>query len=117
MSENPILEKSHAFALRIIRLYKFLCQEKAEYTMSKQVLLAGTDIGAHVKEAEEAESRAVFVNEMAVARRKAGRTEYWLQLLHESNYLDEKAFNSINADCKELIKLLTKIVKTSKGET
>lgn len=114
MAENVVLEKSHAFALRIIRLYKFLSEEKSELVISKQVLLAGTDVGAHVKEAEEAESREIFITEMGVALRKAGRTEYWLQLLHESNFLDEKAFNSIHADCLELIKLLTKIVKTSK---
>lgn len=115
MSENIILEKSHAFALRIIRLYRYLCEEKNEFVMSKQVLLSGTDIGAHVKEADEAESRAVFINEMGVALRRASRTEYWLQLLYASEYLDEKAYQSIAADCSELIRILTKIVKTSKG--
>lgn len=115
MAENVVLEKSHAFALRIIRLSRFLSDEKSEFVMSKQVLLAGTDVGAHIKEAEEAESRAIFISEMGAALRKAGRTEYWLQLLHDANFLDEKAFNSIHADCRELIKLLTKIVKTSKA--
>ena len=112
--ENIVLDKSHAFALRIVRLYKFLNHEKNEFVLSKQAMLAGTYVGAHVKAAEDAESKNVFVHEMAIALRKASETEYWLQLLHESGYVEEKAFNSIAADCKELIKLLTAIVKTSR---
>jgi four helix bundle protein len=111
---NVVVEKSHHFALRIVRLYKYLCDEQHEYVLSKQVLLAGTYVGAHVKEATRAESRAVFINEMAIALRKASETEYWLQLLHEGAFLETKAFESINADCIELIKLLTSIVKTSR---
>lgn len=112
MSENAILEKSYRFALRIIRLYKFLCDEKHEYVMSKQTLSAGTDIGAHVKEAQESESRTTFAHDMNVALRKASLTEYWLQLLHNSDYLDDKAFTSIHEDCLEIHRLLTSIVKT-----
>lgn len=117
MSENVVREKSNVFALRIVRLYKYLCDEKSEYVLSKQALLAGTYIGAHIKEAGHAESRAVFIKEMAIALRKASETEYWLQLLYEAEYLDEKAHKSIAADCLELIKLLTSIVKTSKANT
>ena len=112
---NPILEKSFAFALRIVKLYKYLCEEKREYVMSKQVLLSGTYTGAHVKEALNGESKSVYINEMAIALRKASETEYWLELLHQAEYLDEKPFVSINSDCTELIKLLTAIVKTSKS--
>lgn len=76
MSENVVREKSSAFALRIVRLYKYLCDEKNEYVLSKQVLLAGTYLGAHVKEAGHAESRVIFIKEMAIAFRKASETEY-----------------------------------------
>jgi four helix bundle protein len=115
MKENPVLEKSFAFALRIVKLYKYLCDERAEYVLSKSALTAGTHVGKHVKEALSGESRQVFIGEMAVALKKASETEYWLELLRAAGYLDEKAFVSINADCQELIKLLTSIVKTSKS--
>lgn len=115
MSDSLVLEKSKVFALRIVRLYRYLCNEKNEFVLSKQVLLSGTYIGAHIKEATQAESRTVFVQEMAVALRKASETEYWLELLHVSDLIDEKAFGSIKTDCTELIKMLTSIVKTSKS--
>ncbi len=114
MSKNVVLEKSYAFALRIVRLYKWLCEEEREYVLSKQTLIAGTYIGAHVKSAEEADTKAGFAHEMSVALQKASETEYWLQLLRGGEYLDEKSFDSIHADCVELIKLLTSIVKTSR---
>src|SRR4028119_2083633 len=104
MSENVVLDKSHTFALRIVRVYKFLNVEKNEFVLSKQVLLAGTYVGAHVKTAEDAESKNAFANEMAIALKKASETEYWLKLLYESDYLEEKAFKSIVADCIELKK-------------
>lgn len=115
MKDNPVLEKSFAFALRIVKLYKYLCEEKQEYVLSKSALIAGTHIGKHVKEATGAESRRVFASEMAIALKKASETEYWLELLRASDYLDEKAFVSINSDCRELLKLLTSIVKTTKS--
>lgn len=114
MSKNIVQEKSYAFALRIVRLYKWLCEEEREFVLSKQVLIAGTYIGARVKSAEEAESKAGFAHEMSVALQKASETEYWLQLLRDGEYLDEKSFNSIHEDCVELLKLLTSIVKTSR---
>lgn len=114
MSENVVLEKSYKFALRIVRLYKFLVDEKHEFVMSKQVLTSGTDIGAHIKEAQESESRTTFAHDMNVALRKASLTEYWLQLLNDSDYLDDKAFASIHEDCLEIHRLLTSIVKTSR---
>jgi four helix bundle protein len=83
--------------------------------LSRQVLAAGTYVGAHVKSAQEAESKAGFAHEMGVALQKASETEYWLQLLRDAEYLDEKFFASIHADCLELIKLLTAIVKTARG--
>jgi len=116
MKDNPVLIKAFAFALRIIKLYKFLCDEKNEYVMSKAVLSSGTNIGKHVKEALSGESRQVFVTEMAIALKKSSETEYWIELLRAADYLDEKAFVSINDDCQELIRMLTAIVKTSKSQ-
>lgn len=115
MKDNPVLEKSFAFALRIVKLYKYLGEDKTEYVLSKSVLTAGTHIGKHVKEALNGESRNAFISEMAIALKRASETEYWLELLHQADYLDEKAFISINNDCQELIRLLTSIVKTSKS--
>lgn len=117
MSHSLVMEKSFSFALRIIKLYKYLCDEKTEYVLSKAVLNSGTNIGKHVKEALSGESRQVFITEMAVALKKVSETEYWLELLRTGDYLDEKAFSSINEDCQELIRILTSIVKTSKSQT
>ena len=112
--ENIVMNKSYAFALRIIKLYKYLIADKKEYVLSKQVLRSGTSIGALLKEAEHAQSKADFINKMNVALKEANETEYWLMLLKDSDYMDEKSFSSIHADISELIKLLASIVKTSK---
>jgi four helix bundle protein len=114
MSDNPVLTKSFAFALRIIKLCKYLSEEKREYVLSKELMVAGTHIGKHIKEAVSAESRQVFINEFGVARRKASETEYWLQLLLFSNLLKENEYESIEADRQELIKLITSIFNKSK---
>lgn len=115
MENNVILEKSKAFALRIIKLYQFLNDEKKEYVLSKQILRSGTSIGANAKEAVNAQSKADFLAKMYIAYKEANETEYWLELLHESDYLEKTAFDSIYADCKELIKILSAITKTAKG--
>ena len=115
MSQSIAMEKSFAFALRIIKLHKYLSEEKSEYVLSKAVLTSGTHIGKYVKEAISGESRQIFIGGMATAFKKASETEYWLELLHASEYLDEKAFVSINNDCQELQRILTSIVKTSKA--
>lgn len=114
MSNNLILEKAIKFALRIVKLNRFLIDEKQEYVLSRQILLSGTHIAKFVKDANQAESKAVFIVDMQSALKKATETEYWLLLLKEGGYLDEKAYLSINDDCVELIKMLTKAVKTSK---
>ena len=111
------MDKSFAFALRIVKLYQYLCDEKHEYVLSKQLLTAGTYIGKHVKEATAAESKTVFTQEMGVALRKASETEYWLELLHKAEFLSDKQFESINSDRDEIFRMLTKIVKTSKMPT
>lgn len=114
MSKSIVLEKSFIFALRIVKLYRYLVEDKKEFVLSKELLISGTHIGKHVKEAVNAESRQTFIQEMAIARRKASETEYWLQLLFQADFLNEKEFNSIEADREEIFKLLTSIVKTSK---
>ena len=112
--ENIVMNKSCAFALRVINLYKYLITEQKEFVLSKQVLRSGTAIGALVKEAEHAQSEADFINKMNIALKEANETEYWLMLLKDSDYPDEKSFNSIHLDRVELIKLLASIVKSSK---
>ena len=117
MSENVILDKSKAFALRIIKLYQYLCDQKKEYVLSKQVLRSGTSIGANAKEAAHAQSKADFYAKMYIAYKEANETEYWLELLHESDHIDDNTFESIYLDCKELIRILSSITKSQKGET
>ncbi len=112
--ENIVASKSYAFALRIIKLYKYLISEQKEYVLSKQVLRSGTAIGALIREAEHAESKADFVHKMAIALKEANETEYWLMLLKDSAYISKKNFNSIYPDSVELIKLLASIVKSTK---
>lgn len=115
MNQNVILEKSKKFAIRIINLYKFLANEKKEFVLSKQVLRSGTSVGANVKEAVNAQSRADFISKMSIALKEAGETEYWLELLHETDYISNQQFQSIITDCKELLKILTSIVKSAKS--
>ena len=114
MKENAIAEKSKAFALRVIKLYQYLCEKKNEYVMSKQILRSGTSIGANVKEAICGQSKADFYAKMYIAYKEASETAYCLELLLESGYIDKAAFDSIYADCKEVVKLLASITKTQK---
>ncbi len=112
--ENAILDKSKAFAIRIVKLYRFLCTEKQEYVLSKQLLRSGTSIGANCAEAKRAQSGADFISKMNIALKEAEETVYWLELLHETDYLSEAQFQSISAKNEELIKLLVSIIKTTK---
>ena len=114
MSKGIVYEKSFVFALRVVKLYKYLCEEKREYVLSKQLLRSGTAIGALVREAEHAESKADFIHKMAIALKEANETQYWLELLYQSEYLNSQGYDSINADSIEVIKLLASIVKTAK---
>ncbi len=114
MDDNLILDKSKSFAIRIINLYKYLCAEKHEYVLSKQILRSGTSIGANVKEAVQGASKRDFVAKLIISLKEASETEYWLELLYETDYLTQKEFDGIYKDCKEIIKLLTSIIKTSK---
>lgn len=113
-SDNIILSKSKAFAVRIVRLYQYLCNDKKEFVLSKQLLRSGTSIGANVKEAVRGQSKPDFISKMSIALKEAAETEYWLELLYETDYLDETQFQSIYMDNQELLKILTSIVKSSK---
>ena len=111
--ENTVMMKSKAFALRIIRAYKFLSLEKREFILSKQLLRCGTSIGANVRESHRAQSPADFYAKMNIALKEADETAYWLELLHEGDSIKQKEFNSIYIDCEELIKLLVSILKNN----
>ncbi len=113
MKENVIKNKSFDFALRIVKLYQFLCDKK-EFVLSKQLLRSGTAIGALVREAEHAESTGDFIHKLSIALKEANETDYWIDLLHQSGYFDETSFNSIKADLLEILKLLVSIIKSSK---
>ncbi len=115
MKENIVMNKSYAFALKIVAVYKKIIAEKKEYVLSKQLLRSGTSIGALIKESEHAQSKADFINKMSIALKEANETEYWLNLLKDSKYLDIETYNSIYPGCEEIIRLLVSIVKTSKG--
>ena len=114
MSNSIVRDKSLVFALRVIKAYQFLSGEQREFVLSKQVLRSGTSVGALIREAEHAQSKADFINKMNIALKEANETEYWLILLKESGYIDEKSFVSIHEDCQELIRILASIVKTTK---
>ena len=115
MPRHVVREKSFAFALRIVNLCRFLAEEQREFVLSRQLLRSGTAIGALVREAEQAESRADFVHKMSIALKEANETQYWIDLLHQSDYIDRHGFTSVQTDNTELLKLLTAIVKTTKA--
>ena len=111
--DNIIEDKSFAFAIRIIKLYKYLCS-KNEFVLSKQLLKSGTAIGANVAEAEQGQSRPDFISKMNIALKEATETKYWLRLLKETEYISQTEFLSIFNDCIELEKILVSIIKSSK---
>ena len=112
--EKAVQDKSFRFAVRIVNLCKYLQADKKEYILSKQILRCGTSIGANIAEAQQAQSRADFINKLNISLKEAYETDYWLRLLYETQYLDEEAFQSIFSDCCELEKLLISIIKTTK---
>ena len=114
-NENIIHDKSKAFAIRIIRFVRYLQTEKKDYVISNQILRSGTSIGANVRESRNAQSSADFVSKLSIALKEADETAYWLELLHESDTIDQTIFNSLYNDNKELIALLTSIIKTTKN--
>lgn len=112
--DNIIVVKSKTFALRIIKLYKYLKDNQVDYILLKQLLKSGTSIGANVKEAIRGQSKPDFYAKLNIALKEASETEYWLELLYESEYITKEQFNSIYADCQEIIKILVSITKTQK---
>ncbi|MBV5315840.1 MAG: four helix bundle protein [Prolixibacteraceae bacterium] len=115
MKENIVKNKSFAFAVRIVKLYQFLVDSKKEFVLSKQLLRSGTSVGAMVREAEHAESKPDFIHKMAIAQKEINETIYWLELLAETNFLTKDQFDSMNSDAEELIRLVTRILKSTKS--
>ena len=114
MSKNIVKEKSVRFAIRIVKLYKFLTDEKHELVMSKQILRSGTSIGANIAESNNAISKKDFLSKLYIALKECSETLYWLDLLYQTEYLDETQYRSLQADCEELYRLLQSITKTIK---
>ena len=115
-NENVVKVKSFAFAVRIVNLYKLLSDERKEFIISKQLLRSGTSIGANVREALNGESKADFVHKLAIAQKECDESLYWLELLKETNYLNETEYKSISNDATELLKIIRSIIITSKNK-
>ena len=111
-SEHTVKAKSLRFAVRIVRLYQYLCEEKKEYVLSKQILRSGTSIGANLAEAETAISRKAFLSKIYIALKECSETLYWLELLKETDYLTEEQYRSMYAECEELRKMMSSSTKT-----
>ena len=114
LKDNLIAELSKQFALRIIKLYKYLLIDKKEYIMSKQVYRAGTSIGANIAESKNAQSKADFISKLSIALKESSETEYWLGLLYNSETISEKEFKSLDQDLNVIIGTLIKIIKKTK---
>ena len=116
MNSN-IERKSFLFSVRIVKLARYLQEEKKEYILSKQLIRSGTSIGANIAEAQQAQSRADFISKLSIALKEASETNYWLRLLNATEYLSKSEFSSIIADCKELERILTSIIKTTRNQS
>jgi len=113
---NPVKEKSFSFSIRIVKLYKYLTEEKSEYILSKQLLRSGTSIGANVSESQAAQSNSDFISKMHIALKETLETKYWIELLVATDYLTEEQGTSILNDCEEVGNLLASIIKTAKAK-
>ena len=114
MRHNVVEEKSYRFAIRIVNLCKYVRSEHKEFVMTKQLLRAGTSIGANIAESQRAQSRADFVSKLSIAHKETYETKYWLRLLYDTGYLNEYQAKSVMADCIEVEKLLTSILNSAK---
>ena len=112
--EPTVEQKSFQFAIRIVNLYRHLRVSKKEFVLSKQLLRSGTSIGANIAEAQQAQSRADFVSKMNIALKETAETDYWMRLLHATEYLSDQEFQSMIVDCREIGKMLTAIVKSAR---
>ncbi len=116
MRENIIKTKSFDFAIRSVRLHKFLSERKKEFVMSKQLLRCATCVGAMVREAHYAESTKDFQHKLAIALKESNESLYWLELLNATEYISAREFDSLHSDATEILKILTSILKTSKKQ-
>ena len=116
MRENIVKEKSFLFAVRIVKLYKFLSEEKKEFVLSKQILRSGTSVGAMIKEAEHAESHNDFKHKIGITQKEIYETIYWLELMVETDYLSKDQYESLNNDALDIFRLITSIIKTTKAK-
>jgi len=114
MKENVIKTKTYQFAVRIVKLNKFLTNEQKEYVLSKQILRSGTSIGSNTEEADAGQSKKDFIAKLSIALKEAKETHYWLRLLLDSEYITKQMFDSLMQDCEEIIFILTKILQTSR---
>ena len=115
MSESILSTKSFAFALRVIKLYQFMVDDRREFVLSKQVLRSGTSVGANIEESIHAQSKIDFIHKLSIAQKEAIETNYWLRLLKESGYLEERLAISLLRDCDELQRMLAASIKTAKS--
>ena len=115
MKENIVNSKSYDFALEIVKLYKKLTGEKREFILSKQLLRSGTAIGAMIRESKFAQSKFDFINKISIGLKEANETLYWLEILHDSDYINENDFNSLHTKCSEIISIMVTIIKTTKS--
>lgn len=114
--DNVIEQKSFQFAIQSVQLYKYLCAQKKEFVLSKQLLRSGTSIGANIAEAQQAQSRADFVSKMSIALKETTETKYWLRLLYSTEYIEKDCFDFIFFRCVEIEKILVSILKTAKNQ-
>ena len=112
--ESVLRDKSYGFAIRIVRLSQYLKQEKKEFDLSKQILRSGTSIGALIREAEYAQSNADFISKFSISLKEANETAFWLSLLKDTDYIEEKLYSSLFSDCDEIISMLVSTIKTMK---
>ena len=117
MADNLILDKTYKFSVRIINLYKFIVKNNNEYILSKQILRSGTSIGANIEEAVGGITKKDFINKLHISYKEARETHYWLRLLNDTDYIDDKLFNSLINDCDEILKIIYSIIKTAKNNT
>lgn len=117
MREFILKKKGYAFAIRIVNMYKHITESQKENVLSKQVLRSGTAIGALIHEAERAESDADFVHKLNIALKEANETSYWLNLLHDTHYINDSMLKSMAKDCDELLKMLTSSINSVKSKS
>jgi len=117
MNDGIVAQKSYDFAIRVVKLYKYLSKEHNEYVLSKQILRSGTAIGALIREAKFAQSKADFISKMSIALKEANETHYWIDLLHDTEYINNNMYLNIEKDINEIVSLLVSIVKSSKNNS